>query len=203
MEMAGDGRMVLMGQTQTGAAFSLRPRLILHALTAIASMVVVLAFSNYVASTENYVRVKRLSVSGAIALSESELKETIAREGLRAFWVGPLPNTRYALIATEFGEVSISYLSTGSDLGIARENQLVIQTHTGFRRQQYVTSFHRLGGDASDAHMKNGHGDEIHFIPTMDNRVVMSLKDGSATVTIYDPIPFAALSFARRLEVIS
>ncbi|MFZ2227196.1 MAG: hypothetical protein WAU98_01735 [Candidatus Nanopelagicaceae bacterium] len=191
-----------MGQAQTGAGFLLRPRLALHALTAIVSIVVVLTFFNYVVSIENYVRVKPLSVSGAVALSESDLKEMVARGGLRAFWIGPIPHSHYALIATELGEVSISYLSPGADLGVAQKDQLVIQTHTGYRRQDYVTSFHRLGADPSDTHLSNGYGDQIHFIPAIDNRVVMSLKDGSATVSVYDPVPFAALSFSSKLEVI-
>ena len=192
----------MVDQKRTGTVFSFRSRLVFHALTAIVSVIVVLAFSNFVASTENYVKVKRLSISGAIALSESALKETIAREGLRAFWIGPLPNTQYALIATEFGEVTISYLPIGAQPGRSNENELVIQTHSSPARDQYVTSFHRLGAGVPDTHLNDGDGDEIHFNTTMVNRVIVSLRDGSSTITIYDPIPFAALSFARRLEVI-
>lgn len=66
--------------------------------------------------------------SGAETLSATQLIDFIKKEGIVAYWLGPISGSKYTVVTSDVGKVTISYLSGGLGIDDANQRNLVIET---------------------------------------------------------------------------
>jgi hypothetical protein len=76
----------------------------------------------------NNTRSLLVETSGAQALTAKQLTALVVKEKLLAYWLGPVSGSKYTLIATSSGKVTVSYLSGGLGISDASQRNLVIET---------------------------------------------------------------------------
>jgi len=71
----------------------------------------------------------RLSrISGAVALSESQLTQAVKSSGALAYWLGPISGSKYTLVISKEGQAIITYLPEGKGIEKQGERRLIITT---------------------------------------------------------------------------
>ena len=100
-------------------------------IDALVSVLAVTGALVFVTSSSNPTRGVLIQSSGAQALSSNQLISLVKDQKFVAYWLGPISGSKYTLVASNGGGVTISYLDAG--LGISNPNQhnLVIQTVSG------------------------------------------------------------------------
>lgn len=180
-----------------------RPRFGLHlAIDAILSIVIVLAAFQFFTFISNRESADSLKISGAIAMSGGQLVSFLHHEKLSAYWVGPETDTKYTLIATTPGEVTITYFPKNADIAQLGSGSLVVQTHRRVSASDTEAYAQDVSGLGSFLLNQGSEGNAIHYNPATPTRVILTFKDKFEAVTIIDPTPQASLTLAMKPGVI-
>lgn len=153
-------------------------------------------------ATQRKVAPELFALSGAVALSESELVALVKEKGLIAYWAGSKSGSKYTLIATRPGEVIVSYFAKNSDIGISNQAGLIVKTNVPLATQKtQAYSDDAIGGKnfllSSDTEQ-----DAIEYNSSTPTKIVKNFKDTSADVTIIDSTPGTALTYALTVGAI-
>lgn len=97
-------------------------------IVALLSVVSVTGVVTLATASSNSDRQDLIRTSGAQALTAVELTDLVKRQGLTAYWLGPISGSKYTLVATDADRVTISYLSGGLGIGDADQRNLVMET---------------------------------------------------------------------------
>ncbi len=175
-----------------------RPRFKLHlAVDAILSVALVLA-GFQIATLTSQQKSNVLKISGAVAFSAEQLERFVKEENLVGYWVGPNSDDKYTVVATTPGEVTISYFPKDADIHILNTSILVVHTHKNRVAADAQIDSHEVSGGESSIRNDGSIGDPIIYNPATPTKVTVTIKNGHATVTIFNSIPDASLALAMK-----
>lgn len=181
-----------------------RPRFGLNlAMDAILSIAIVLAAFHFFTAASGRESADSLKISGAIAMSGGELVSFLHHEKLSAYWVGPKDGSKYTLIATTPGEVTITYFPKNADISQLGSGSLVVQTHHHISASATEAYAQDVSGPGSFLLNQGSEGNAIHYNPATPTRVTLTFKDKYEAVTIFDSTPQASLTLAMKPGVIA
>lgn len=181
-----------------------RPRFTLHlAMDALLSVALVVAAFQIVTGPSRHNMSDTVKKSGAVAFSATELKEFVKKENLIAYWAGPNVADKYTVIATVPGEVTISYFPKNADIHKVDASILVVQTHNHFTADEASTYSRDVSGPGSFLMNQGVESNAVEYNPAVPNRVIVTIKNQNATVTIFDSTPEASLALATKPGVIA
>lgn len=174
-----------------------RPRFKINlAIDAILSVALVLLVFQFLAS-RNEAR-DPLRLSGVVAMSANDLTKLVAHEKLSAYWIGPEPDSKYTLIATNPGEVTITYFPKKADISQPDQSTLVVQTHSHFSADAVEAYAEDVSGPGSFLMNQGSEGTAIHYNPATPTRVTLTFEHRTEAVTIFNPTPQASLTLAMK-----
>lgn len=180
-----------------------RPRFGLHlAMDAVLSVAIVLIAFHFFTSTSDRESADTLKRSGVVAMSGGELVSFLRHEKLNAYWAGPKPGTKYTLIATTPGEVTITYFPKKADISQLEAGSLVIQTHQHLTASEAESYAQDVSGPGNFLLNQGSSGNAIHYNPATPTRVTLTFKDHFEAVTIFNSTPQVSLTLAMKPGVI-
>jgi hypothetical protein len=136
---------------------------------------------------------------GQVALSESQLRDQIISKKLTAYWVGPVSNAKYSLIANSNGQVFVRYLLDGKGLEDTNAKYLVVATYP----QSDAFSITKAAGNQPNAiSFTNVDGAQVFYSKSFASNVYVAYPDVPYTIEIFDPTDGGALSLATTAGVI-
>ena len=176
-----------------------RPRFGLNlALDAIVSVVIVLAAFHFFTSASDRENADSLKISGAVAMSAEELVSFLHHEKLSAYWVGSKVATKYTLIATTPGEVTITYFPKNADISQLGTGSLAVQTDHRVSASETEAYAQYLAGPGGFLLNQGSEGNVIHYNPENPTQVTLTFKGKYEAVTIFDSTPQASLTLAMK-----
>ncbi|MDP1721016.1 MAG: hypothetical protein Q8L08_08495 [Candidatus Nanopelagicaceae bacterium] len=135
-----------------------------------------------------------LATNGKVALSEAQLRDVVAGEGLDVYWLGPQEGALYALDSVSTTQNYVRYLPNGNGLEDTAPNYRVIGT--------YVTkdAFSVTLSNAKKANsvaFTNEDGNAVYYGTLNPNSVYVGVKGTDSQIEIFDPNSGLALIAAR------
>jgi hypothetical protein len=99
-------------------------------IDAVISTVVVITGFGVINQVSDHARVDALMRSGGVALSSVELINHVEKEGIKAYWFGPIPGYKYTIICTDRKEIIVSYVPQGVSLNHPDRFNLTVETYS-------------------------------------------------------------------------
>ena len=167
-------------------------------LDALLSIALVLAAFQIMSAPARHSATSQLRISGALAMSGTELVKFIRQEHLVAYWVGLNSADKYTVVATSPGEVTISYFPKSADISKLDNSKLVVQTREPLSADQARAFSEDVSGGGTFLMSQGPDGNAIHYNPATPNKVTVTFKKPSAAVTIFDSTPGTPLALAMK-----
>lgn len=134
-----------------------------------------------------------LKMQGKVAMSEQELRDIVLAKRLTVYWVGPLDDTKYALITNKSGSTFVRYLPKGSGINDTTTSYRVIATYLQKGAFSITQSAGRVVGNVG---FTNVDGNAVFYVRTRPTNVYMGMKSQGVQIEIYDPGIDQALGLA-------
>jgi hypothetical protein len=180
-----------------------RPRFKLHvAVDALLALVIVAGTYQFYAVPQRHQRLENMKLSGTVAFTERELIEFVKDEHLVAYWAGPHRDSKYTLIATEPGEVTVSYVPISRAAAGSNQGDLVIQTHINFTPGEAEKYSEEVLGGSNLTVNEGENGGVVHYNFLTPTTAVVVFSKPLSTVSIFDPMPKRSINLASMAGVI-
>lgn len=140
-----------------------------------------------------------LATNGKIALTEAELRDVVAGEGLTVYWVGSQEGALYALNSVSASQNYVRYLPNGKGLTDSSANYRVIGTY------ETKDAFSVTLSNAKKANavgFTNEDGNAVYYGTLNPNSVYVGVKGSDSQVEIFDPNSGVALIVARTPDLL-
>jgi hypothetical protein len=131
--------------------------------------------------------------SGQVALTETELKAIIKREGVTAYWSGPQANCLYSLEINANQQVFIRYLPDGKGIDDQQPNYAVIGTYP---QADAFNVTKAAGSQANSISFVNSDGAQVYYSKSLAKNVYLAYPNVAYEIEIYNPVEGAALNLA-------
>ncbi|MBI3429799.1 MAG: hypothetical protein HY050_07080 [Actinobacteria bacterium] len=135
-----------------------------------------------------------LATNGKIALSEAELRQVVAGEGLTVYWLGSQEGALYALNSVSSAQNYVRYLPNGKGLGDTSANYRVIGTYE--TKDAFSVTLSNAKKINSVGFI-NEDGNAVYYGTLAPNSVYVGVKGTDSQVEIFDPNSGLALIAAR------
>ncbi len=135
-----------------------------------------------------------LATNGKIALSEGELRQVVAGEGLTVYWVGPQEGALYALNSVSSAQNYVRYLPNGKGLADTSANYRVIGTYE--TKDAFAVTLSNAKKINSVAFI-NEDGNAVYYGTLAPNSVYVGVTGTDSQAEIFDPSSGLALIAAR------
>lgn len=130
---------------------------------------------------------------GAVALTESELRDTVIREKITAYWTGPEENSLYTLVANANQQVFVRYLPNGQGLADTTPAYRVIATYP----QSDAFMVTKTAGNQPNAmSFVNGDGAQVFYSKDLAENVYVAFPNAPYSIEVFDPKTGGSLTLA-------
>lgn len=136
---------------------------------------------------------------GQVALTESQLRDLVKREGVVAYWSGPQENALYSLVINNNHQVFVRYLPNGKGLEDTEATYRVVATYP---QADAFTVTKAAGNQANAISFINGDGAQVFYSKTLSANVYLAYPDSPFEVEVFDPADGVALSMATASNMI-
>jgi hypothetical protein len=130
---------------------------------------------------------------GQVALTEGELIEIIRREGLTAYWLGPVQGARYTLNVTAGNQVFIRYLPNGQGLEDISQSFVIVGTYPQANAYSITEA---AGAQPNGVTFLNADGAMVYYSKLLPTNVYLAFPNQDYEIEIFDPVGGGALSSA-------
>lgn len=182
------------GQPKSSAASRKYRRLVPYVITVILSSSITWGIFSYLDPPHLDLKYALLATSGKISLTEAELREVVAGEGLKVYWLGPQDGALYALDSVSSAQTYIRYLPNGRGLDDTSANYRVIGTYE--TKDAYTVTLSNAKR-ANSVGFINEDGNAVYYATLNPNSVYVGVKGTNSQVEIFDPNSGLALIAAR------
>lgn len=135
-----------------------------------------------------------LASSGKVALTESQLRDVVAGEGLVVYWLGPQEGALYALNTVSTNQNYVRYLPNGNGLEDTSPNYRVIGT---YEAKDAFTLTLSNAKKVNSVGFTNEDGNAVYYGTLNPNSVYVGVRGTDDQVEIFDPNSGLALIAAR------
>lgn len=136
---------------------------------------------------------------GQVALTEGELIEIIRREGLTAFWLGPVQGARYTLNVTAGSQVFIRYLPNGQGLEDISQSFVIVGTYPQANAYSITEA---AGAQPNGVTFLNADGAMVYYSKLLPTNVYLAFPNQDYEIEIFDPVDGGALSSAATVGTV-
>ena len=137
--------------------------------------------------------------SGALTLTAAELVSVVKKEKLVAYWLGPISGSKYTLVATDNGVVTITYLSGGKGLENPFQNNLVFETvSNGHLKAALVAP----NTEVDNAKVKTVTGNTFSYDRYLTDHMKVQIKGKQLQVFVFYPDLHSVLSMQTDAEAL-
>jgi len=137
--------------------------------------------------------------SGAQALSASELVNLVKEQKLVAYWLGPVSGSKYTLVASGNGLVTITYLSDGAGIDNPFQNNLVIETASNGNLKGALVA---PSTEIDNAKVGIVTGNTFSYDKYIMDHMTVQLKEKQRQVLVFYPQLHSALSMQTDAEAL-
>lgn len=137
--------------------------------------------------------------SGAVTLTASELVSVVKKENLVAYWLGPISGSRYTLVATGNGVVTITYLSGGSGIENPFQNNLVFETVSNDNLKAALVA---PNTEVDNAKVKTVTGNTFSYDRYLTDHMTVQIKGKALQVLVFYPRLHSVLSMQTDAEAL-
>lgn len=134
-----------------------------------------------------------LSLHGARAVNETDLRHLIVSNGLTVYWVGPKVGAKYILDASDAKAISLRSVSVTTDSNGTNETYYEVGTYVS--KDAFVLT-EKAALQPNGVGFTNIDGNAIFYNAENPNNVYIGLKNVPFQVQIYSPAPTQALAYA-------
>ena len=135
-----------------------------------------------------------LATNGKIALSEAELRQVVAGEGLTVYWLGPQEGALYALNSVSRAQNYVRYLPNGRGLADTSVKYRVVGTYE--TKDAFSVTLSN-GKKVNAVAFINEDGNAVYYGTLAPNSVYVGVKGTDSQAEIFDPNSGVALIVAR------
>lgn len=134
------------------------------------------------------------ATNGKVALSEAQLREVVAGEGLVVYWLGPQEGALYVLDSVSTARNYVRYLPNGNGLDDTAANYRVIGTYE--TKDAYSVTLSNAKRPNSVGFI-NEDGNALYYATLNTNSVYVGVSGTDSQIEIFDPNSGLALIAAR------
>ena len=140
-----------------------------------------------------------LATNGKVALSEAQLRDVVAGEGLVVYWLGPQEGALYVLNSVSTAQNYVRYLPNGTGLDDTAPNYRVIGTYA--TKDAYAVTLSNAK-KANSVGFTNEDGNAVYYGTLNPNSVYIGVSGSDSQVEIFDPNSGLALIAARTPQIL-
>lgn len=122
--------------------------------------------------------------SGAVALSADELVDVVRSEKLVAYWLGPISGSKYTLVASGNGVVTVTYLSGGTGIDNPFQNNLVFETVGNNNLKSALVA---PSSEVDNARVKTVTGNTFSYDRYLTDHMKVQIKGNPLQVIVFYP----------------
>lgn len=137
--------------------------------------------------------------SGAQTLSANELVNLVKEEKLVAYWLGPVSGSKYTLVATSNGLVTITYLSDGAGIDNPYQNNLVFETASNGNLKGVLVA---PSTEIDNANVGTVTGDTFSYDKYITDHMTVQIKEKQRQVFVFYPQLHSVLSMQTDAEAL-
>jgi hypothetical protein len=164
-------------------------------ITAVITVVLTLGFSSLFATNSLDSTTLAARISGGVALSESELKDVVAKLGETVYWVGGERGAKYTINAQNVGAIYVRYLPDGKGISDNAPKYRVIATYKEANAYDATLAAGNQANGVSVARPdKTG---VIYYNKNTPTNVYLAFKAQPFQIEIFDPSAETSLSLAN------
>jgi len=163
-------------------------------ITAILSSSLTFGIFSYLDPPHLDLKFALLATSGKVALSEAQLREVVAGEGLVVYWLGPQEGALYALDSVSIAQNYVRYLPNGTGLDDTSASYRVIGTYE--TKDAYSATLSNAKRPNSVGFI-NEDGNAVYYATLNPNSVYVGVSGTDSQIEIFDPNSGLALIAAR------
>lgn len=167
----------------------------LVASLSIASAIGALVISNNI----NHENLRRVQISGGVTLSATELVDLVKLGKLVAYWLGPISGSKYTLVATGNGVVTITYLSGGSGIDNPFQNNLAFETVSNDNLKAALVA---PSTEVDNAKVKTVTGNTFSYDKYITDHMRVQIKGKPLQVLVFYPRLHSVLSMQTDAEAL-
>lgn len=179
---------------QTSANLSNIRRFVPYVVTAILFSSLTFGIVTYLEPPRLDLKFALLATNGKVALSEAQLRDVVAGEGLVVYWLGPQEGALYALNSVSTAQNYVRYLPNGDGLDDTSPNYRVIGTYETKDAYEVTLSNAKK---ANSVGFTNEDGNAVYYGTLNPNSVYVGVSGTDSQVEIFDPNSGLALIAAR------
>ncbi|MFZ2227219.1 MAG: hypothetical protein WAU98_01855 [Candidatus Nanopelagicaceae bacterium] len=135
-----------------------------------------------------------LATHGKVALTQAQLRDVVAGEGLVVYWLGPQEGALYALDSVNTAQNYVRYLPNGNGLDDTAANYRVIGTYE--TKDAYSATLNNAKKPNSVGFL-NEDGNAVYYATLNPNSVYVGISGTDSQIEIFDPNSGLALIAAR------
>lgn len=133
------------------------------------------------------------SLTGSVALTQSQLESIVKNKAIEAYWAGPRVGFLYTLDTRTKGQAVIRYIKSATQSSNVVANSRVIATYTAANAfGNTVAAASRAGNKG----FRNPNGSVVFYANTKNTDVYLAFPNKKVQIEIYDPLAGQALSLA-------
>lgn len=167
------------------------------AIVALLSVISVTGAVTLATANSNATRQDLIRRSGAQTLTTVELTDLIVNEKLVAYWLGPISGSRYTIVATQAGIVTISYFSGGHGIDVANQRNLVIKTVTNIASKGALLAYNSEVNNAQDSTVT---GNTFSYNVFLLDHMTVQIQGSGYHVHVFYPQTRSALTMQTDAE---
>lgn len=163
-------------------------------ITAILSSSLTFGIFSYLDPPHLDLKFALLATNGKVALTEAQLREVVAGEGLVVYWLGPQEGALYALDSVSTAQNYVRYLPNGKGLDDTAASYRVIGTYK--TKDAYSATLSNAKRPNSVGFI-NEDGNAVYYATLNPNSVYVGVSGTDSQIEIFDPNSGLALIAAR------
>ncbi|HUW88298.1 MAG TPA: hypothetical protein VMW30_08005 [Candidatus Paceibacterota bacterium] len=169
-------------------------RFVPYVITVVLSSALTFGLFSYLEPPRLDLKFALLATNGKVALSEAQLRDVVAGEGLVVYWLGPREGALYALDSVSTAQNYVRYLPNGNGLDDTAANYRVIGTYQ--TKDAYSVTLSNAK-KANSVAFTNEDGNAVYYGTLNPNSVYVGVSGTDSQVEIFDPNSGLALIAAR------